>query len=137
MAEKKFSQKDDNALEEGSDSDTSSIKTIEHHYLCIKCLKFPYIKFCKDRKHIRITCSCFNNKKILIEEIFGKNNLSKNNNIELALISKVDFSNIDKEFICKKHKKKFKGFSKVSQENYCKLCIKIKMMMILLLTLII
>ncbi len=35
-----------------------------NHYFCTKCLKFPFIKCCKDRKNIRLTCSCFNNKKI-------------------------------------------------------------------------
>ena len=52
------------------------IETINNdrdHYLCTQCLKFPYIKFCKDRKHIRLTCSCFNNKKILIKDLFEKN----------------------------------------------------------------
>ena len=34
-----------------------------NHYLCPNCLKFPFIKFCKDRKNIRWTCSCMNNKK--------------------------------------------------------------------------
>ena len=40
------------------------------HYICNKCLKFPYIKFCKDLKHLRLTCSCFNNKKILIKDYY-------------------------------------------------------------------
>ena len=44
-----------------------NIKNDRVHYLYTQCLKFPYIKFCKDRKHIRLTCSCFNNKKILIK----------------------------------------------------------------------
>ena len=35
-----------------------------NHYFCNKCHKFPFIKFCKDRKNVRFTCSCFNNKKI-------------------------------------------------------------------------
>jgi len=42
------------------------------HYICIRCLKFPFIKLCKDRKNIRLTCSCYNNKKILIEDLFLK-----------------------------------------------------------------
>ena len=52
----------------------SSIETIYNykynHYFCNTCHKFPFIKFCKDRKNIRMTCSCFNNKKILIKELF-------------------------------------------------------------------
>ena len=42
----------------------------DSHYFCTKCHMFPFIKFNKDRKNVRLTCSCFNNKKILIEEIF-------------------------------------------------------------------
>ena len=41
-----------------------------NHYFCTKCNKFPFIKFCKDRKNVRMTCCCFNNKKITIEELF-------------------------------------------------------------------
>ena len=36
--------------------DIETIYDNESHYLCTKCLKFPFIKFCKDRKHIRLTC---------------------------------------------------------------------------------
>ncbi len=51
----------------------TSIGTINNdcylnHYFCIKCLKFPFVKFCKDKKNVRMTCSCFNNKKISIKE---------------------------------------------------------------------
>ena len=28
-----------------------------NHYFCCKCQKFPFIKFCKDGKNVRITCS--------------------------------------------------------------------------------
>jgi len=41
-----------------------------NHYFCTECHKFPFIKFCKDRKNVRFTCYCFNNKKISIEELF-------------------------------------------------------------------
>ena len=41
-----------------------------NHYFCNDCNKFPFIKFCKDRKNVRMTCSCFNNKKLSIEELF-------------------------------------------------------------------
>ena len=40
-------EKPDNQL---SNLDLSSINNIEIHYLCTKCLKFPFIKFCKDKK---------------------------------------------------------------------------------------
>ena len=92
--------------------DIENINNISSHYLCSQCLKFPYIKFCKDRKHIRLTCSCFNNKKILIKDLFEKNILSIENNIE-------------NELKCKIHNKKFKGFSKRYLNNYCQSCIEV------------
>ena len=80
----------------------------DNHLFCNKCHKFPFIKFCKDRKNIRFACSCFNYKKILIEELF------KIFSIEDSLssfFSKTNKSiNIENELICKKHKKKYKGF---------------------------
>ena len=69
-----FEQSEDNKIF------TTNIETINNdyfynHYFCIKCLKFPFIKFCKNRKHIRLTCSCFNNIKISIEEFLKKNDI--------------------------------------------------------------
>jgi len=95
-----------------------------NHYFCINCNKFPFIKFCKDRKNIRFTCSCFNNKKILIEEFlkifFIEDNL-------LIFISKINlYINIKDKLICKDHKKKFKGFSKIFLNNYCEDCYEYK-----------
>ena len=55
-----------------SNKDIENININRDHYLCTRCLKFPFIKFCKDRKHIRLTCSYFNNKKILIKDLFQK-----------------------------------------------------------------
>ena len=91
------------------------------HYICNKCLKFPYIKFCKDSKHIRLTCSCFNNKKILIKDYF-KNNILSIENIYKSYNDKI----IENSLICKEHKKRFKGFTKIFFDNYCESCIKNK-----------
>ena len=55
-----------------SNLDIENINNNRDHYLCSHCHKFPYINFCKSRKHIRLTCSCFNNKKILIKDILEK-----------------------------------------------------------------
>ena len=41
-------------------TDIEPIYDSSNHYFCSKWLKFPFIKFCKDRKNIRLTCSCFN-----------------------------------------------------------------------------
>jgi hypothetical protein len=41
----------------------------DSHYFCAKCHMFPFIKFNKDRKSVRMTCSCFNNKNILLRLI--------------------------------------------------------------------
>jgi len=101
------------------------IATIEeprNHYVCTKCHKFPFIKFCKNRKDVKLTCSCFNNKKISIEELFkiinkrGVNFLSETN-------LSVDVENY---CICNEHYKKFKGFSKFFLNNYCEDCFNYK-----------
>ena len=91
------------------------------HCFCPGCHKFPFIKFCKDRKNIRLTCSCFNNKKILIEELFKIN--SNKDNLSIFLSDNNSNINIENEFLCKEHKKKFKGFSKFLLNNYCEDCI--------------
>ena len=97
-----------------------------NHYLCKKCLKFPFVKFCKDRKSVRLTCSCFNNKKVLIEELFRifsiKDNVS-------SFLSDTNLNiNIENALICKKHNKKFKGFSKFLLNNFCEDCPQYKYM---------
>ena len=90
-----------------------------NHYICSKCYKFPYIKFCKDRINIKLTCSCVNNKKISIEELFKKfpSNPSKS-----EFLPSEKNINIEKELMCKEHNKKFKGFSKFFLNNYCEEC---------------
>ena len=107
-----------------SDLDIEKINNIRNHYLCTQCLKFPYIIFCKDRKYIRLTCSCFNNKKILIKDIFEKNIIFCETNNNLALLSSTNLNlNDENELICKKHNKIFKFFSKNYLDNYCQSCI--------------
>ena len=107
-----------------SNLDIENINNDRDHYLCTQCLKFPYIKFCKDRKHIRLTCSCFNNKKILIKDLFEKNILSIeiNSNKNLLLTTTTLNDDIENELKCKKHHEKFKGFSKIYLNNYCNDC---------------
>jgi len=96
----------------------SSINNIEIHYLCGKCLKFPYIKFCKNKKFIRLNCSCFNNKKILIQDYLQ----SIEDNYKSFLNSN-SYQDNEKGILCKKHNAKFKGFSKIYLKNYCQSCI--------------
>ena len=108
--------------------DIENIYNNRDHYLCTQCFKFPYIKFCKDRKHIRLTCSCFNNKKILIKDLFEKNILSIENYSNINLLSTTDLNlndDIENELKCKKHNKiffnqnnKFIGFSKIYLDNF-------------------
>jgi len=105
--------------------DLSSIHKIINHYICPKCSKFPYIKFYKDIKYIRLTCSCFNNIKILIKDYF--NHLSNENNYKSFLNTNNEINN-ENELLCKIHKQKFIGFSKLSKGcfgNYCQSYINI------------
>ena len=93
-----------------------------NHYFCTKCYKFPFIKFCKDRKNVRLTCSCFNNKRITIEELFK---IIYIKNIEANFLPESTLNiNIENQLKCKKHNKKFKGFSKFYLSNYCEDCSK-------------
>ena len=91
-----------------------------NHYFCTNCNKFPFIKFCKDRKNVRLTCSCYNNKKITFKELFKIVDIRNSEAIfspETALNK-----NIENELRCKEHNKKFKGFSKFFLNNYCEDC---------------
>jgi len=103
------------------------INSIKNHYLCTKCLIFPYIKFCKDKRYIRVTCSCFNNEKMLIKDLLERNNLSIENYYK-NFILEFDNKYIIKKnkFLCKKHKEKYIGFSKIIFDNYCQSCVKFK-----------
>ena len=111
-------------------TDIEPINDKQNHYFCTKCLKFPFIKFCKDRKNIRLTCSCFNNKKVLIEDLFSfeseYNLLIKNNNLFISTINskKKNKEIIKNNFICKKHEEKFEYFSINYMDNYCPYCLK-------------
>ena len=93
------------------------------HYICEKCNKFPFLKFCKDRKNVKLTCSCFNNKKILIEKL--DKNLTIEDSVSLFL-SKTQ-TNTEKELECKKHNIKFTSFSHFYLNNYCEKCYLDKM----------
>ena len=124
-----FDTKKTNNRNQIFDLDTESIRDNSLHYFCTKCLKFPFIKFCKDKKNIRLTCSCFNNKKFLIDDLFLKDypfHFSiKNKNF---FSTEKDDNNIGYEniLLCEKHKKIFKGFSTILMENYCQKCINKK-----------
>jgi len=106
-------------------TNTESINDVynSNHYCCTNCNKFPLIKFCKDRKNIRFTCSCFNNKKISIQEFFKI--FSIKDSLKIFLSETKLNINIENALLCKKHivyKKKFKGFSKFYLNNYCEEC---------------
>ena len=97
-----------------------SIKNDYNHYFCTNCNKFPFIKFCKNRKNVRMTCSCFNNKKISIEELFKIIYIKKR---RANILSESTLNiNIENQLKCREHNKKFKGFSKFFLNNYCEDC---------------
>jgi len=110
----------DNKIIFNTNIDTIINNDNDNHYICNNCHKFPFIKFCKNRKSVRITCSCFNNKKISIEELFKLSSIK--DSISIFLSETNLNKNIENELICKKHNKKFKGFSKFLLNNYCEDC---------------
>ena len=96
------------------------------HYLCSKCLIFPFIEFCRDKKHIKFTCLCYNNKKISIKDLLDKDNkfiIIEGNKTNLEYV---------KYIICSKHNKKYEFFCEshfthvCSDENKGKNCCVIK-----------
>ena len=72
-----------------------------------------------------MTCSCYNNKKISIEELFKI--IYINNYSQTNFLSEISFKiNIENHLICKEHNKKFIGFSKFFLNNFCEDCIEYK-----------
>ena len=69
------------------------LKPEEHHYICNKCYLFPFIEF-KNKKYIKLTCSCFNNKEMSIADFFTnfsyyenfKDNLSNEGSLSSSAI---------------------------------------------------
>ncbi len=103
-------------------SDIESIGTTDYQYLylCPKCYKFPLIDFCKDYNYIKYTCSCINNKKLLVKDLIDeidKNNcslsnsfISNNENMKIYLLN------------CGFHKEKYDCFCKNCLKHFCYKC---------------
>ena len=111
-----------------------------HHYLCYKCKKFPFIEFCKDYKTIKYTCSCRTNEKKLIKDLLDDENntyliMEKNFSSIIKLLSSTNttLDNIEnyntkiincEGFICPNHNSKFKYFCTTCLDNICEECYK-------------
>ena len=95
------------------------LKEEEYHYLCPKCNKFPFIEFSKSKKYVKLTCSCYNKKNILIKDLFDK---SKNYMTikEFSFLKNLYSNNNGEGLECKTHLKpdgKFKYFCKTCLIN--------------------
>ena len=101
-----------------------------HHYLCPKCLKFPFIKFCKDRKIIRLTCSCVNNKKILIKDFLNKINNFDFENSWLNFENNNNDKDYEDELICKEHNKNLNIFQNIFYKIIVKIVISIRIIVL-------
>ncbi len=103
------------------------LKEEEYHYLCPKCYKFPLIEFTKSIKYVKFTCSCYNNKKISIKDLFDEtkdyitiNNLSSSNLLSSNIIK---YNNNNEEgFKCKEHNDNFESFCETCLINICDEC---------------
>ena len=95
------------------------------HYYCTGCNKFPIIELCKDMENVVITCSCFNNKKITIKELYNLINININTT-NFFSDSTPKSLNTDNILLCSEHQKPFKGFSQLFLNNFCEECIKQK-----------
>ena len=117
------------------DKNTSIISDInpeipETHYICSKCSCFPFIEF-SDKKYIKMTCRCINNKKILIEDFFHENEkfIYKDNNYSLFNYLSSSTKDFEKKknnningLLCTKHQNKFKYFCLTCCRNICIEC---------------
>ena len=110
---------DSNPINQKNISTTQRFQNIEpilkpeegYHYLCPKCHIFPFIEFTKSKKYIKFTCLCYDNKEILIKDLFDKSNnyitindLSNTNLLSSTIIIN-DINDVNYEGLtCKEHK---------------------------------
>ena len=96
----------------------------KYHYLCPKCYNFPLIEFFKNKKYIKFTCSCYNNKKILIKDLFDESNnyITINNLSCSSILSSNIIKDNEEGLICKEHHEYFKYFCKTCLINICDEC---------------
>ena len=105
------------------------IKEDEYHYLCPNCFKFPFIEFCKTKKYVKLTCSCYFSKIISIIDLFdeSKNYITRNNLGSSGLLSSTiimnNYENNYEGLKCKEHNRCFKYFCKTCLLNLCDECI--------------
>ena len=104
-------------------------KEDEYHYLCPNCFKFPFIEFCKTKKYVKLTCSCYFSKIISIIDLFdeSKNYITRNNLGSSGLLSSTiimnNYENNNEGLKCKEHNRCFKYFCKTCLLNLCDECI--------------
>ena len=104
-----------------------------YHYLCPNWKIFPFIEFTNSKKYIIFSCSCYNNKEILIKDLLDvsnnyilTNDLSnknlfslKSDDYERPLMVK---KGCYKELKCTKHNLNFEYFCKTCLLNICEKC---------------
>ena len=107
---------DSNLITQKNTSTTERFQNIEpilkseygYHYLCPICHIFPFIEFTKSKKYVKFTCSCYDDKEILIKDLFDKNNnyIIINDLANTNLLSSTTIVNNDDNYEglkCKKH----------------------------------
>ena len=119
----------------------SNLENINIHYLCPKCLNFPFIEFI-DEIEIKYNCGCSDRKehKLKIKDLFDPklnymiyNNIKNNDNAGETFFNNEenkdnddDNINRDIDFKCKKHKSfkthKFRYYCTNCHKNLCKEC---------------
>ena len=103
-------------------------KEEDYHYLCRKCHIFPFIEFTKSKKNIKFTCLCYNNKEILIQDLFdkSKNYITINSLSDTSFLSSINVGCYDncKGLKCIEHYSNFKYYCKTCLLNICQSCKK-------------
>jgi hypothetical protein len=104
--------------------DDSLIK--DRTYKCPNCLQYPIIHYC-DNIDIEVTCSCYNKKRMTIDEFLNPIEKSFNNNLLSFSLDREDSINKEKKNNksknkCPIHQKKFKYYCNDCELNLCEDC---------------
>ena len=98
-----------------------------YQYICPKCHQFPLIEFTESIKTIKLGCKCYNNKEILIKDLFDKYNkfiiINQLSNLNLLSSSNIfEVNNGDEVLTCKKHNNYFRYYCKKCHLDLCDMC---------------
>lgn len=103
----------------------SNIEDIDnYHIVCSECRNYFFIDFTESKMSIKITCLCYNNKEISIEDFFGKD-IRINDSSDTLSDNNSDCNCNNYEGIkcnCSKNNNIFKSYCETCRLNKCTIC---------------